>query len=65
MYKFFELESRAVHLCERLRILRSISAQPPLIYGLNSQLVLQIESLKSTRELIIHRFTTDNFEEIY
>ena len=50
MYKFLELESCAVHLYERLRILRSIYLQPPLLYFLNSQLVLQIKSLKSTRE---------------
>ena len=54
MYKFLELESSAVHLCERLRILGSIYAQAPLLYVLNSQLVLQIKSLKSTRELIIN-----------
>ena len=54
MYKFLELESSAVQLCERLRILGSIYAQAPLLYVLNSQLVLQIKSLKSTRELIIN-----------
>ena len=54
MYKFLELESCAVHLCERLRILRPIYPQPPLLYFLNSQLVLQIKSLKPTRELIIN-----------
>ena len=32
MYKFLELEGKAVHLCERLRILRSIFAQAPMLY---------------------------------
>ena len=46
MYKFLALESRAVYLCERLRVLRSMYAQPPLLYLLNSQVLLQIKSLK-------------------
>ena len=54
MFAFLALESRAVHLCERLRVLRSIYAQPPLLYLLNSQVLLQIKKLKSTRELIIN-----------
>ena len=54
MYEFLALESRAVHLCERLMVLRSIYAQLPSLYLLNSQLLLQIKSLKSTRELIIN-----------
>ena len=40
MYEFLGLESWAVHLCERLRVLRSIYAQPPLLYLLNSQVFL-------------------------
>ena len=40
MYEFLGLESRVVHLCERLRVLRSIYAQPPLLYLLNSQVFL-------------------------
>ena len=40
MYEFLALESRAVHLSERLRVLRSIYAQPPLLYLLNSQVFL-------------------------
>ena len=55
MYEFLALESRTVHLSERLRVLRSIYALPPLLYLLNSQVFLQIKSLKSTRELIINR----------
>ena len=54
MYEFLALESRAVHLSERLRVLRSIYAQPPLLYLLNSQVLLLIKSLKSARELIIN-----------
>ena len=53
MFEFLALQSHTVHLCERLRVLRSIYAQPPLLYLLNSQVLLQIKSLKSTRELII------------
>ena len=54
MNEFSALESRAVHLCERLRVLRSIYAEPPSLYLLNSQLWLQIKSLKLTRELILN-----------
>ena len=32
---FLALESRVVRLCERLRVLRSIYAQPSLLYLLN------------------------------
>ena len=46
MYEFLALES---HLCERLRVLRSIYAQPPLLCLLKSQVLLQMKSLKSTR----------------
>ena len=55
IFEFLAHESCAVHLCERLRVLRSIYAQPPLLYLLNSQELLQIKSLKSTSELIINR----------
>ena len=54
MYKFLLLESGAVHLYERLQVLRSICAQPPLLYRLNSQVLMIIKSFKSTRELIIN-----------
>ena len=54
MYKFLALESRAVHLWERLRVLRSIYAQPLALYKLNWQVLLEIKNLKSTRELIIN-----------
>ena len=54
MFEFLAHESRTGHLCERLRVLRSIYAQPPLLCFLNSQALLQIKSLKSTRELIIN-----------
>ena len=42
-YGFLALESRVIHLCERLRVLRSIYAQPPLVYLLNLQVLLQIK----------------------
>ena len=35
MYKFLELEGKAVHLCERLRTLRSIFAQASMLYQLD------------------------------
>ena len=54
LYEVLALESCAVHLCGRVRILRSIYAQSPLLYLLNSQVLLQIKSLKSTRELTIN-----------
>ena len=36
MFEFLAQESHAVHLCERLRVLGPIYAQPPLLYLLNS-----------------------------
>ena len=54
MYEVLALEGCAVYLCERLSVLRSLYAQPPLLYLLDSQVFLQIKSLKSTRELIIN-----------
>ena len=53
--EFLALESRAAHLCERLRVLRSIYAQSPLPYLLNSPVLMKIKFLKSRRELIIIR----------
>ena len=41
MYGFLALENCSVHLCERLRVLRSIYAQPPLLYLLNSKPLVQ------------------------
>ena len=41
MFEFLAHENRPVDLCERLRVLRSIYAQPPLLYLLNSQALLQ------------------------
>ena len=49
MFEFLGLESRAVNLCERLRVLRSMYAQSPLFCLLNSQVLLQIKCLKQTR----------------
>ena len=54
MYQLLELESPAVHFCERLSVLRSIYGQLPLLYLLNSEVLVQIKSSKSTRELIIN-----------
>ena len=31
MFDFLAAEGKAVHLCERLRVLRSIYAQPPIL----------------------------------
>ena len=56
MFEFLTIESHGVHLCGRLSgRLRSIYTQPPLPYLLNSQVLLQIKGLKSTRKLIINR----------
>ena len=54
MYKFLELEGKGVHLCERLRILRSIHSQPPVLYQLNNSVIVTFISLKNIRELIIN-----------
>ena len=40
MYEFLALEGH-VYLCDRLRVLRSINAQPPLRYLLNSQVAAE------------------------
>ena len=49
MYEFLSLENCAVDLCEILRVLISTYTQPPLLFFLNSQVLLQIKSLKATR----------------
>ena len=54
MFEFLTSERRAVHLSERLRVLRSIYAQPPSLYKLHSQAVMIFKSLKSTREPILN-----------
>ena len=51
MYKFLELERKGVHLCERLRILRSIYSQPPMLYQLNSSLIATFVALKIQENL--------------
>ena len=48
MFEFLTSENRTVHLSERLRVLRSIYAQPPSLYKLDSQAVMIFRSLKST-----------------
>ena len=53
--KFARLNDKCFYFHNRIvRILRSIYAQSPLLYLLNSQVLLQIKSLKSTRELTIN-----------
>ena len=54
MYKFLELEGKGLHLCERLRILRSIFSQPPMLYKVNNSVIVTFAVLKNTRELIIN-----------
>ena len=53
-FEFLTLESCPVYLCERLRVLRSIYAQPPSFYKLDSQVLMIFRSLQSTRELILN-----------
>ena len=38
IYKF--LEGKGVHLCERLRILKSIFSQPPMLYEVNNSAIV-------------------------
>ena len=47
-------ESKAVRKCERLRILRSIYLQAPLLYLLDSEDLMKIRDFKSTREQILN-----------
>ena len=63
MYEFLALESCDVHLCERLRVLRSIYAQLPLLYLLKSQVFLQIKSLKSTYDVANKSIYDGQFRE--
>ena len=42
MYEFLALESCTVYFCQRLRVLRSIYPQPPLIHLSKTQVLLQI-----------------------
>ena len=55
MFDFLAAEGKAVHLCERLRVLRSIYAQPPILYVLFSEVLVKSTNLRSTRELILNR----------
>ena len=48
MYKLLELEGKGV------RILRAIYSQPPMLYQLNSSVIVNFIPLKNTRELIIN-----------
>ena len=54
MYEFLELKEKGVHLCERLRILRSNFYQPPMLCELNNSVIVTFAALKNTRELIIN-----------
>ena len=54
MFEFLTSESRAVHLSERLRVLRSIYAQPPSLYKLDSHVLMIFTTLKTTRELVLN-----------
>ena len=69
MYEFLALEGH-VHLCDRLRVLRSINAQPPLHYLLNSQVAAD-KKLKINKrvdhkwKLEKSQFTMDSLVEIF
>ena len=70
MYEFLGLESRVVHLCERLWVLRSIYAKPPLLCLLNSQVLLDKKFKINKRinnkwKLEINQFMMDSFAKIY
>ena len=54
MFEFSTSGSQAVHLYERLRVLRSIYAPPLSLYKLDSQISMIFTSLESTRELILN-----------
>ena len=55
MFDFLAAEGKAVHLCERLRVLRLTYAQPSILYVLFSEVLVKSTNLKSTRELILNR----------
>ena len=72
MYEFLALESRAIHIfCEILRVLRSIYAQSPLLYLLNSQVLAADKKFKINKrtnnkwKFEISQFTKDSLAEIY
>ena len=53
-YDLMRQEFRACGKCERIRILRSILAQPPTYYKLNSTKTATIDNIfKSTRECLL------------
>ena len=54
MFDSLAAEGKAVHLCERLSVLRLIYAEPPILYVLSSQVLVKSTNLKSTRELILN-----------
>ena len=59
MQQFLALETRAVLLCERLMVLRSIYAQPPSLYLSNNK------RTNNKWKSEISQFTTNSFAEIY
>ena len=51
--KILSEESKAVRKCERLRILISIYSEAPLLYLLDSEVLMKIRCFKLTREQIL------------
>ena len=51
MHKFLELEGKGVHLCEKLMILRLMYSQPPILYWLNSRIIVTFIALKIQKNL--------------
>ena len=49
MFDFLTEESKAIRKCERSRTLRSIYSQPPLLYLLDSEVLMKITGFKLTR----------------
>ena len=52
--EFLSEESKAARKCERLRILRSIYSQAPLLYLLYSEVLMKIRGFKSTGEQVLN-----------
>ena len=70
MYEFLALESCAVHLCERLRALRSVCSTTITIFikvtSFGADKKFKISKRTNNKwKLEISQFTTDGFAEIY
>ena len=52
--EFLSEESKAARKCERLRILRSIYSQAPLLYLSYSEVLMKIRGFKSTGEQVLN-----------